>query len=242
MPVEEPEAIRILTGLGCEVARAAQDPHDWKVGIPSFRMDLSIKQDLAEEIARTLGYDRIRETVAGAPVVAREPVGERRPAADRSGRYRLAMKEGKGPCRGPELWLPQARPGFRGSGLSSRSAADQPCSARSTRCWFLRCCRGWFEIRSTAGIIISAPSRLRSGYSSCAPPSGPKLADRFKPKARWSIGVEESWKLSFALSGPRLAGGLRNERGEVDFHDVKAVVENLDEGAWCQGRQICGTA
>jgi phenylalanyl-tRNA synthetase beta chain len=40
-------------------------------------------------------------------------------------------------------------------------------------------------------------------------------------------GVLENWKLSFAISGPRFAGGLRVEQGEFDFFDFKAILETL---------------
>jgi phenylalanyl-tRNA synthetase beta chain len=42
-----------------------------------------------------------------------------------------------------------------------------------------------------------------------------------------TTGVVEKWKLTIALSGPRWAGGLRNELGEVDFYDLKAVWESM---------------
>src|SRR5205085_706457 len=34
-------------------------------------------------------------------------------------------------------------------------------------------------------------------------------------------------KLAFVLSGPRFAGGLRTEQGEIDFSDLKAILEHL---------------
>lgn len=40
-------------------------------------------------------------------------------------------------------------------------------------------------------------------------------------------GAKETWKVSFVLSGSRYASGLRNELGEVDFYDLKSVIENL---------------
>src|SRR5690606_17937947 len=51
-------------------------------------------------------------------------------------------------------------------------------------------------------------------------------------------GVEERWKLALALSGPRYSGGLRNEQGEVDFYDLKAVLESLFEALGTRGVRL----
>jgi phenylalanyl-tRNA synthetase beta chain len=40
-------------------------------------------------------------------------------------------------------------------------------------------------------------------------------------------GVVEKWRLAFVLSGPRFAQALRNEEGEVDFYDGRAVLDRL---------------
>ena len=62
---------RILTGLGLGVRERARD---LEVEIPSFRRDLAMEDDLAEEIIRVWGYDKIPSTLlSGATVeVARE--------------------------------------------------------------------------------------------------------------------------------------------------------------------------
>ena len=60
MPVSAEQAERILQGLECEVDSSTLP---WRVRAPSYRRDLKLREDFAEEIARTLGYDQIRETV-----------------------------------------------------------------------------------------------------------------------------------------------------------------------------------
>ncbi len=55
--VPAPEARAILEALGCEVSPA--EPSGWRVTAPTHRPDLSRPEDLAEEIARVRGYDRI---------------------------------------------------------------------------------------------------------------------------------------------------------------------------------------
>ncbi|MCK9238943.1 phenylalanine--tRNA ligase subunit beta [Desulfocurvus sp.] len=46
-----------LTGMGCAVDEA--DPADWRVAVPSHRLDLEREVDLVEELARVHGMDRI---------------------------------------------------------------------------------------------------------------------------------------------------------------------------------------
>ncbi|SET32578.1 phenylalanine--tRNA ligase subunit beta [Thorsellia anophelis] len=52
----------ILTRLGCEVSSISSDAHAiaWQVKAPSWRFDMSIEEDLIEEVARIHGYDKIQ--------------------------------------------------------------------------------------------------------------------------------------------------------------------------------------
>ena len=50
-----------LERLGCEVNILSED--EWRVTIPSWRFDLSIEEDLIEEVSRLYGYDHIPETI-----------------------------------------------------------------------------------------------------------------------------------------------------------------------------------
>jgi phenylalanyl-tRNA synthetase beta chain len=54
----------------------------------------------------------------------------------------------------------------------------------------------------------------------------------------FTTGVREQWKLAWALSGPRLAQGLRSERGELDFSDSKAVFEALVKDLGLKGARL----
>lgn len=61
------ELARALTSVGCVIKRSTKT---WKVTSPSWRTDLSHLSDLAEEVARFFGYDRIPERL---PQVAAQP-------------------------------------------------------------------------------------------------------------------------------------------------------------------------
>ena len=52
-------AVDCLTRLGMKVAGAA--PPEWHVTPPTWRFDLSIEEDLIEEVARLFGFDNIPE-------------------------------------------------------------------------------------------------------------------------------------------------------------------------------------
>jgi phenylalanyl-tRNA synthetase beta chain len=59
------EAARIFTGLGLDVREQADA---LEVEVPSFRRDLSIEDDLVEEVIRVWGYDKIPSTLVAVPL------------------------------------------------------------------------------------------------------------------------------------------------------------------------------
>ncbi len=67
LPVPRAEAKRILTRLGFE--QVAATARDATFQVPTWRVDVARPEDLIEEIVRTIGYDRIPETL---PSVAPE--------------------------------------------------------------------------------------------------------------------------------------------------------------------------
>ncbi len=61
MDVAKDDARRILAGLGFQERKADADGATFQV--PSWRVDVSLEEDLVEEIVRTKGYDAIPETL-----------------------------------------------------------------------------------------------------------------------------------------------------------------------------------
>jgi phenylalanyl-tRNA synthetase beta chain len=70
MPVAAPMIRTALAGFGCHVASSGPGGETMRVGIPSFRRDLTQDVDLFEEIARVIGYDRVPSTLPSLSVTA----------------------------------------------------------------------------------------------------------------------------------------------------------------------------
>lgn len=56
LSIDDAEVERILVALGLEVERTAEG---WRAMAPSWRFDLSIEEDLIEEVVRVYGYERV---------------------------------------------------------------------------------------------------------------------------------------------------------------------------------------
>ncbi|WP_257291832.1 phenylalanine--tRNA ligase subunit beta [Endozoicomonas sp. ONNA1] len=54
----------LLTRLGLEMNSTAEG--EWSVSVPSWRFDISIEEDLVEELGRIYGYERLPETIPTA--------------------------------------------------------------------------------------------------------------------------------------------------------------------------------
>lgn len=85
MPLTEAQCASALRGLGLQVSEA---PGELTVVPPSYRFDLSIEEDLIEEVARVVGFDRLPTTPPVAPITARPVPEDRR--SDRSVAHALA--------------------------------------------------------------------------------------------------------------------------------------------------------
>ncbi len=59
MNIPEEHMVNTLTGLGCEIK-------DGKIYVPSFRADLACMNDIAEEVCRIYGYDKIESSSMNA--------------------------------------------------------------------------------------------------------------------------------------------------------------------------------
>jgi phenylalanyl-tRNA synthetase beta chain len=78
-PIDSSEAATALARLGFGVE---QHGDDLRVTVPHFRRDVSIPEDVAEEVGRSLGYDRVPSTLPGRRAPS---VGSAAPASQEDG-------------------------------------------------------------------------------------------------------------------------------------------------------------
>jgi phenylalanyl-tRNA synthetase beta chain len=82
LSVPAEESRRILNSLGFEPA-AGVDGDELSFGVPTWRTDVRIEEDLVEEVARVYGYDKIGEALPPSPVTGEYLLGDRRRRAAR---------------------------------------------------------------------------------------------------------------------------------------------------------------
>lgn len=208
----------ILKGLDCQVE--CKD-HEWAITPPSYRHDLKIKEDFAEEIARSIGYDAIPATL---------PPLSSSPTFAASGLPRLAvMNRTKESLVTSGLYEAinfsfTSRAWLSRFGLSSSVTVLNPLSEEhevlvpSLLPGLIRNTLHNWSVHFGSEPLAIRLFELRPVFSA---------SGSIQVKNQMETGVEERWKLAFAITGPRFSESLRSERGEVDFYDAKAVVDNL---------------
>ena len=234
MAVSPAKADEILKNLDCDVEMNATH---WTVMPPSYRLDLTIKEDLAEEVARSIGYDAIRSTVpplSSAPQSIHSAASAARQGLiDRAkdALVRVGLNETIGFAFTSKAWLSKF-------GMTSTATILNPLSEEHEALIpslipvlvkdALDCWRHHFGSESLPLRLFE----LRPTFH-FDPAEG-----AIRVLSETDTGVEEKWKLAIALSGPRWAGGLRNELGEVDFYDLKGIVESLLESLGVRGVRL----
>lgn len=223
MTVSAEKAQSTLEALGCKVSKQG---NVLDVTAPSYRRDLTIREDLAEEIARSLGYDQIRETV---PTLSSAPT---------------SVSSEKQTAAAEWIVLNRAKDALKEAGLN-----EALNFAFTSRAWLSK-----FGMASTTNVLNPLSEEHEALVPSLLPgivkssldawnrhfgseplpirlfeirPTFSAAGGEIRADGEMSTGVQERWKIAVAVSGPRLASGLRNEIGEVDFYDLKAVVESL---------------
>jgi len=225
-PVAPEEARRILLGLG--FAERASDAQGACFAVPSWRVDVSIEEDLVEELVRTQGYDRIPETL---PAIAAASPGE--PLESRAlGRIREAL-EGAGFCEAVNFSFvsePDLAP-LRYDLTGKRPDGPQAIPLRN-------------PISSDLAVMRTSlvPSLLRNAARNRAQRVEDlrlyEIARVYHPRAPGEAGDEpsaEGLRVAGAMGGRRAPLGWAAGGEAVDFYDAKAAVEALLEALGVAG-------
>lgn len=83
LQVSAEESLRILSSLGFEQTGGEVEGGRLTFGVPTWRTDVSIEEDLVEEVARVYGYDKIGEALPPSPVTGEYLASDRRRRAMR---------------------------------------------------------------------------------------------------------------------------------------------------------------
>jgi phenylalanyl-tRNA synthetase beta chain len=228
MDVGREDARRILAGLGFEEKDSDGEGATFRV--PSWRVDVSIEEDLVEEIVRTKGYDAIPETLpANAVTTPAEPV-----EAQAIARARAAL-EGAGFAEAVNFSFVAARElepfGAHvqtgdGSGRALGIALRNPISAD-------------LAIMRTSLV----PSLLRNAAHNRRQRVDDvrlyELARAYWPNPRPAEAPSsEALQLAGVLVGRRAPVGWAAPGDAVDFYDAKAAVTAVLEALGISGARL----
>ncbi len=226
------EAEKILKDLQCEIKK--EGTKKMVVTPPSYRLDLNIKEDLADEVARSIGFDHIPESL---PVLNTTP----NTGSIVSSVPRISLID-----RAKDFLVQAGFSEAVNYGFSSRKWLSEFGYASSVP--VMNPLSEEHEVMVPSlipGLIKNVVDNTRHHFGSEA------LGLRFfelrptfhasstvQAEGEMKTTVEERWMLGLALSGPRFSSALRNELGEVDFYDLKSVFESLFKILGTKGVQI----
>jgi phenylalanyl-tRNA synthetase beta chain len=212
----------VFQSLGIGVEKEGED--GFLLTPPSYRLDLNIREDFAEELARTIGYDAIPATIpvlTGMPKSRKnDPKRHRLVTMDRMKDVLagLGLREVLTYAFQSEGWLSKF-------GMKSSVKILNPLSEE----------QGFLVPSLLPGILKAYQENERHHFGS--EPLPVRLFEirpvfsfgggKIEAKGDSETGVIEKFRLSLLLSGPRWDQALKAERGEVDFFDLKAVLESL---------------
>ena len=233
--VENAKVVQILKSLECRVEEAQDATGSLKVTPPSYRLDLNIPQDIAEEIARSIGYDAIPETIpvlTGMPKSRKDDavfhrlkvIGELKNALMRSGLHEVINYAFQS-----EAWL-------RKFDFTPTVKILNPLSEE----------QGFMVPSLLPGMMKAYLENERHHFGSDplsvrlfeVRPTFSHASGEIAAKNETETGVTETWKFAFLISGSKYEQAIQSERGEVDFYDLKSVVETVFETLGTRGIRV----
>jgi phenylalanyl-tRNA synthetase beta chain len=204
--VPSAEARSILEALGCAVSPGERE--GWRVTVPSHRPDLGRPEDLAEEIARVRGYDRI-------PSLLFAPLPDGRPRSKRAALLR-ALRRG---AMAAGLYEAVSFTFVSPSDLS-RARADENGVAIANP---LSEERSVMRTSLLPGLLAAASRAERHQAPRVRLFELARIYARAASEGAHAVPIRESTRLGILLSGPR--DQWIGESDAVDFFDGKGALE-----------------
>ena len=219
---EMAEMERILDSLGFQRTGGAQAEDSFLVDVPYWRSDISIEDDLIEEVARIGGYDNIPTTTLSTPIPHHEPQAQ------------IALRE-----RVKDLLASagmQETISYNLTNLRTLKAAEalndvaeplRVANPMSSEQEYLR--------TSLRGAVLETLSSNRRAVGA----AGVRIFELgrvFLPRVEAVERdlPEEREMLVGVLSGPRFPPSWQVSSGEMDFFDAKGVLESVFNGLGLQ--------
>jgi phenylalanyl-tRNA synthetase beta chain len=203
------QARRILASLGLGVRDRGRD---LDVQVPSFRRDLAMEDDLAEEIIRVWGYDKIPSTLlAGATTeVARESDRLRQEGIVR----RALVGAGLVEAVGSSFTDPARAAALRGPGDADPVALLNPLSQDAS---LLR----QHPLDGVLGAVVTNVRRRQDDVRVF------EIGRTYERAAGGDTGTVEPRWAAVALTGGRHDRGWDSEGAAVDVYDAKGYAEHV---------------
>ncbi|HXU08318.1 MAG TPA: phenylalanine--tRNA ligase subunit beta [Blastocatellia bacterium] len=209
LKVSADEALRILTALGFELR--ANDVDRFEFAVPSWRHDVSIEEDLVEEVARHSGYDKITTALPPASLA-----GEYHSTENRKRALRNAMSA-HGYCEAISLSFVEPADGFElipefsGRGEAPAVLLTNPIIDEAA------------QMRQTLlpGLLNAIQRNINHGTRDvCLFELGRVFAELEAAEL-----PQEREAFAVAATGGALEAGRAQADREIDFFDVKGVLE-----------------
>jgi phenylalanyl-tRNA synthetase beta chain len=205
VPDEEVEAV-----LGAVSDRVEATPDGWRVRKPPHRFDMSIEEDLVEEVARLRGFDRINEAHAVAPQIAGQAT-ESRVSSDR---LLTAMAD-----RGYREAITYS---FVDPALQQQLFPDSPCLRLANP---ISADLADMRVSLWVGLVQACRENLRRQQTRVRLF---EIGKKFQVQGREPGGeLREIETLAGIATGARFAEQWGSAREALDFYDVKDDVQSV---------------
>jgi phenylalanyl-tRNA synthetase beta chain len=194
----------MLTALGCGLAESGQN--EWQVSLPSWRLDLDREIDLIEEVARVYGYNRFANTLPAFGEGVRELPWAARESEVRRTLLAAGFHEAIAStfCSAAEGALTAQQPGLvvsLGNPLSEEAGVMRPSLV--------------------PGMLNLIAGNLHRDVSDV------RLFELGTVFSGTTEKVEERPAVAFGATGGLPEQGAMHPSRDLDFHDLKGVVEQV---------------